>query len=90
MDRLSLERTTCHITWRVRREVLTGPCRDHGVWAHLSARGYGIDVPRATGPPFAEERVIYNDIPWLVGTLPCYTPLVNPELEGGDIWLSSR
>ncbi len=36
------------------------------------------------------ERVVYNGLPWRVGTLSFYTHLENPELEGGDIRLPIR
>lgn len=36
------------------------------------------------------ERVVYNDVPWLVKSLNVYTRLENPELEGGEIRLPLR
>lgn len=39
------------------------------------------------GPIREGERVIYNEIPWLVETLNVYTDLYNPLLEGGRIRL---
>jgi len=42
------------------------------------------------GPVREGERLIYNDLPWLVKSLNFYTTLVNPQLDGGTLRIPVR